>query len=136
MQVSSFVCVLPYKSPYKVWSCVTDDVKQQCDLQPVPNLHCVAQPVEKSCDATHGQAGSVSSVDLILPVGKALYIQVVTNVPSQSSTDGFFVRPTRLTQGLPPPNVTNNTATFYLVLVVATSLWSLHLLRCGGTRKR
>ena len=98
-------------SQFTVQTCVADDHlgEEPCTLAPVPNIRVVRQPVTADCDATHGLAGSVTYVDLSLPAGKVLFIQVTTNVPGQNANRGFFIRPTRISRSWGPPTVTGAT---------------------------
>ncbi len=109
-------------SKYVVKACLADGIGKPCtgntSLETVPDLRITQQSAPDSCEATEGQKGSVSYTDLMLPTlsspGKVLLIEVTTKVPGQDSSNGFFVRPTRLTRYWGKATVSSKTATFYL----------------------
>ena len=109
-------------SKYVVKSCLADGIDQPCtgntSLETVPDLRITQQNAADSCESTEGQKGSVSYTDLVLPTisspGKVLRVEVTTKVPGQDSSNGFFVRPTRLTRYWGKATVSSKTATFYL----------------------
>ena len=120
------------KSKYEVKACLVDAIGMACAPQPVGNLRYQTQPVsDDDCEDTVGLEGSLSFVDLTLPDSKVLFVQVTTAVPGQSSADGFFVRPTRLSQQWGEPILTgSDTASFYVaetgqfsVEFAASSIW-------------
>lgn len=102
------------KSHYDVQACVANGVGQPCTLKKMTNMRFMKHPTAASCDEAQGQAGSVSWMDLTLPSGKALFVQVDTKVSGQSADQGFFVRPTRLTREWGKAEVANQSASFYL----------------------
>ena len=86
--------------------------EDECTMNDVP-LWLMKPPVTKKCDATWDQQGSVSWGDVTLPAGKMLVVRITTKVSGQSTNQGFFVRPTRLTSAWERPAFTNSkTATF------------------------
>ncbi len=99
---------------YSVKACVTGGVGQACTPVPVTDLRFTKQSAADSCEETEGQKGSVTYVDLILPAGKALFVEVETKVPGQNSASGFFVRPTRHTRNWGKADVQEKKASFYL----------------------
>jgi len=99
---------------YTVKACVANGVGQPCKLVTVPDLRFTEQPTENSCEENNGQKGSITYADLMLPPGKALFVEVTTNVSEQNSSRGFFVRPTRLTSNWGMATVSEKTASFYL----------------------
>ena len=119
---------------FEVKTCLVDAVGLSCVPQPVENLRYQRQPVQStSCDATVGQKGSLSFVDLTLPSAQVLFVQVTTAVPGQSTAGGFFIRPTRISQqwGNATLGATGTTASFYLadtgqfsVEFAASTMWT------------
>jgi len=100
---------------YTVKACVSNGVGQpSCTPVPVTDLRFTKQSAANSCEETEGQKGSVTYVDLTLPAGKALFVEVTTNVSGQSANNGFFVRPTRHTRNWGRAEVAGRTASFYL----------------------
>lgn len=89
----------PNDGLYSVKACVADSVGQaSCTPVAVDDLRYMKQPAADSCEEREGQKGSVTYVDLVLPQGKVLYVQVSTFVQGQSGARGFFVRPSRKTR--------------------------------------
>ena len=122
---NAVVCTLKRKrSPnanpkYSLKACLADSVGASCTPVPVSNsdLRYISQTASSTCEETEGQRGSVTHVDLTLPSGKALYVEVTTLVPSQNAARGFFVRPTRITSQWSQANLLNDAktqASFYL----------------------
>jgi hypothetical protein len=107
---------------YVVKTCLADGIGKPCSgntsLKVVSDLRITEQVANESCEETEGQRGSVTYTDLILPTlsspNKVLLVEVTTKVPGQDSSNGFFVRPTRLTRYWGKATVTWNTASFYL----------------------
>ncbi len=109
-------------SNYVVKTCLADGIGQPCtgntSLQPVSDLRLTEQKAGTNCEETEGQRGSITYTDLILPTqsspDKVLLVEVETLVPGQDSSQGFFVRPTRLTRYWGKPTVASKKASFYL----------------------
>ena len=99
---------------YKLEYCVAAAVGLSCSLQPASLEHMESPVNAEKCDATWGQQGSVSWANIDLPPGKALRVRVTTRVPGQSSSRGFYVRPTRQTRAWGRPDLSEESATFYL----------------------
>jgi len=137
-QSSGSICTLKRKRKidennnlYTVKACVADGVGQaSCTPVLVSDIRFTKQSAPNNCEETEGQKGSVTYVDLTLPAGKALLVEITTNVQGQSSQNGFFVRPTRKTRNWGKPDVANKKASFYLaesgqysVEFVPDSIW-------------
>mmetsp|Transcript_24385 Transcript_24385/g.55677 ORF Transcript_24385/g.55677 Transcript_24385/m.55677 type:complete len:778 (-) Transcript_24385:57-2390(-) len=103
-------------SQYTVRTCVAEGVGVPCKLKTEPDLRFMKHPTSDDCDEAQGQKGSVTYVDLTLPSesGRALFVEVTTDVPGQNTDRGFFVRPTRLTREWGKASVSAKTASFYL----------------------
>ena len=109
-------------SNYVVKTCLADGIGQPCtgntSLQPVSDLRLTEQKAGTNCEETEGQRGSITYTDVILPTqsspDKVLLVEVETLVPGQDSSQGFFVRPTRLTRYWGKPTVASKKASFYL----------------------
>ena len=107
---------------YMVKTCLADGVGKPCtantSLKTVSGLRVTQQEAEQNCEETEGQRGSVTYTDLILPTNsspdKVLLVEVTTSVPGQDSSNGFFVRPTRLTRYWGKATVSSKKASFYL----------------------
>ncbi len=115
------MCALKRKRPidpnnnlYTVKACVATGIGQSCTPLPVSDLRITKHSAPSTCEETEGQKGSVTYVDLTLPTGKALFVEVTTNVVGQSANKGFFVRPTRHTRNWGKADVAGNKASFYL----------------------
>jgi hypothetical protein len=87
-------------------------------------------PTVIGCQEAVGQAGSISWVDLTLPLGKVLLVEVSTSVQGQSTNSGFFLRPHRLTRNWGKPQLSGKTASFHVahtgqfsVEFAADSIW-------------
>lgn len=118
---------------YSIKACLVDGVGQaSCTPVLVDDIRYMKQPAANSCEEREGQKGSVTYVDLLLPQGKVLYVEVSTYVPGQSGARGFFVRPTRKTRNWGIAQLANGgtQAFFYLadtgqfsVEFASDSLW-------------
>eukprot|EP00588_Corethron_pennatum_P007292 CAMPEP_0194283966 /NCGR_PEP_ID=MMETSP0169-20130528/26543_1 /TAXON_ID=218684 /ORGANISM="Corethron pennatum, Strain L29A3" /LENGTH=793 /DNA_ID=CAMNT_0039029683 /DNA_START=19 /DNA_END=2400 /DNA_ORIENTATION=+ len=100
--------------PYTVKVCVADAVGSPCVPTEVADLRHMPHPTVASCEETEGQRGTMTYADLVLPAGKALFVEVTTAVAGQSSARGFFVRPTRRTRQWGKAEVQARSASFYL----------------------
>lgn len=109
-------------SKYVVRTCLADGIGLPCtgntSLETVSDLRITQQSAADGCEETEGQKGSVSYTDLVLPTisspDQVLLVEVTTKVLGQDSSNGFFVRPTRLTRYWGKATVASKTATFYL----------------------
>ena len=104
------------RTKYTVKACAASSFQETCSLVDIPVMK-TKQPVDVSsddCDETVDQKGSVSWSDLTLPEGKVLLVEIETNVASQTSATGFFVRPTRITREWGRPQLSATSASFYL----------------------
>jgi hypothetical protein len=101
---------------YTVRFCVAAAVGVLCDPTSAAALTYMASPVDaSSCGAAWDQRGSVAWADIVLPAGRALYVDVTTHVPGQTSARGFFVRPARRTARWGRARLRGDTsAAFYL----------------------
>lgn len=112
------------KEKYVVKSCLTNGIGKPCLGGASPakvDLSVTKQTANvKKCEDAVGQDGSVAYADLELPSNsegdKALLVEVTTKIDGQSTKNGFFVRPTRLTRYWGKPTVSNDykTVSFYL----------------------
>ena len=117
--VASASIVQAQTTPYEVKTCVANTITSSCTPTPITNpIRYQTQPVTNpgTCEDTVGQRGSLSFVDITLPIDKVLYVEVTTNVVGQENVgqDNFHVRPSRLTEPWGVPSVVNNVASFYL----------------------
>lgn len=100
---------------YNIKACVVDTIGDVCTPKRVVDVRYTDNPTANSCEENMGQRGSVTFVDLVLPSeDKVYFVEVRTNVPGQSSDQGFFVRPTHLTRNWGKATVTSKKASFYL----------------------